>query len=235
MEVEVSSHYLAISKQPACMLSLENLQSSRMTSYLSRQEQQQHRLNYASQMTSNASNTTTANTTPSSNTASAYYRLWDIPTPTAAHSRYVRPRRNSSPSDVASPAGAATTSTRRRPEPLRPEDQASTTLGRRVALRSAAIRRSQQQQHFESGGNAREPPGFLPGSPRSTLADHLYPPRAVSGSTSTSRPMRTVSVSVEHVAAERYIRSLALFPERASHACTLPSSHPAANNRLSAE
>lgn len=163
MEVEVSSHYLAISKQPACMLSSENLQSSRMTSYLSRQEQQQHRLNYASQMTSNASNTTTANTTASSNTASAYYRLRDIPTPTAAHSRYVRPRRNSSPSDVASPAGAATTTTRRRPEPLRPEDQASTTLGRRVALRSAAMRRSQQQQHFESGGNAREPPGFLPG------------------------------------------------------------------------
>lgn len=188
------------------MLSSENLQSSRMTSYLSRQEQQQHRLNYASQMTSNASNTTTANTTASSNTASAYYHLRDIPTPTAAHSRYARPHRNSSPSDVASPAGAATTTTtRRRPEPLRPEDQASTTLGRRVALRSAAIRRSQQQQHFESGGNAREPPGFLPGSPRSTLTDHLYPPRAVSGSTSTSRPMHTVSVSVEHVAAERYI------------------------------
>lgn len=184
---------------------------SRMTSYLSRQEQQQHRLNYASQMTSNASNTTTANTTAASNTASAYYRLRDIPTPTAAHSRYVRPRRNSSPSDVASPAGAATTTattttTRRRPEPLRPEDQASTTLGRRVALRSAAMRRSQQQQqqqqqHFESGGNAREPPGFLPGSPRSTLTDHLYPPRAVSGSTSTSRPMHTVSVSASASAA----------------------------------
>lgn len=91
------------------------------------------------------------------------------------HTRSYRPRRNSNPSD--------TTSLRRRNDITPAEDQASTTLGRRVAMRSAAAERLLR----ETGSRWQAPQ--TSGSSRSTLTDHLYPPRTVSGSTSTSQTL----------------------------------------------